>query len=69
MTIALPKYDDFMLPTLKAIRDLGGSGVDRRDTRSPDRKHGPYLGAVGLCIPKERRTHSPGSDELGTQLS
>ena len=25
MTAALPKYDDFMLPTLQAIRDLGGS--------------------------------------------
>jgi restriction system protein len=25
MTGALPKYDDFMLPTLKAIRELGGS--------------------------------------------
>jgi restriction system protein len=25
MTISLPKYDDFMLPTLQAIRDLGGS--------------------------------------------
>jgi len=25
MTTALPKYDDFMLPTLQAIRDLGGS--------------------------------------------
>lgn len=25
MTAALPKYDDFMLPTLRAIRDMGGS--------------------------------------------
>jgi restriction system protein len=25
MTAPLPKYDDFMLPTLQAIRDLGGS--------------------------------------------
>ena len=25
MTISLPKYDDFMLPTLQAIRELGGS--------------------------------------------
>ncbi len=25
MTVSLPKYDDFMLPTLQAIRDLGGS--------------------------------------------
>lgn len=25
MTVSLPKYDDFMLPTLLAIRDLGGS--------------------------------------------
>lgn len=25
MTTSLPKYDDFMLPTLLAIRDLGGS--------------------------------------------
>lgn len=24
---ALPKYDDFMLPTLKAVRDLGGSAA------------------------------------------
>jgi restriction system protein len=26
MTPDIPKYDDFMLPTLKALRDLGGSG-------------------------------------------
>jgi restriction system protein len=25
MTATLPKYDDFMLPTLKALQDLGGS--------------------------------------------
>lgn len=25
MTATLPKYDDFMLPTLQAVRDLGGS--------------------------------------------
>jgi restriction system protein len=59
MTKPLPKYDDFMLPTLRAIRDLGGSASIEEIQDALTEKMGLEQDQLDLSYPKSGALVAP----------
>jgi restriction system protein len=59
MTSAIPKYDDFMLPTLQAIRELGGSASIEEIQDKVTERMGLSQGQLDLSYPKSGALVAP----------
>lgn len=59
MTTSLPKYDEFMLPTLQAIRDLGGSASIEEIQDKLTETMGLSQGQLDMAYPKSGALIAP----------